>query len=728
MINILYILVEQGVFELDRPFYYFYENEKEVKPGTRVTVNFNGKPRVGFVLETEFKDISHDKLKIEYPHIKPIIDLIDEEPIINEELFELAKFLSKRYVSPLISCLQAILPKSLKPSSSSKNAAKPQYFDVLHFKKDFEGLTKKQKELLDFIKENNPLKKDVSPSITKKLLDLDLIEIEKVEKVKNICYSEEVFGDFTLTNSQKEVFDGILNSKKTTSLLYGVTGSGKTEIYIKLIEETLKSGRTAVFLVPEINLTPYFCDKISYYFKDKVSILTSGLTDSTRYMEYRKILRGESKIVVGTRSAIFAPLSNIGLIIIDEEFNDNYKQSDINPQYHAIEVAKFRCSKNNAKLILGTATPSIESMARAKSGQYDLFELKERYNQKDLPKAKLIQMNNRDNLYPGFSFLSKDLVMAMRYAIVKNEKILLLLNKKGHSSFTVCDECNSTIVCEKCNKPLTFNKISGTFRCYSCGKSYNSNEVSCSCGCKEFTHLGIGTESLENSLKKLFPEENILRLDSDIAMTSKNISEVLNEFKKPQNHILIGTEMIAKGHDFSDVTVVGIINIDQMLNLPFYNTNERVFQLIAQCVGRAGRNDKSGVAYVQTYMKDSYSIELGCAQNYELFYEKELQNRKITANPPYFHILVMKFSSNDGGYLRNAVYEIHSNLQQILKNELDYSYVKPQITKQNGKFSMSIVLKYRQQTKILEFCYDFIKKYPRNAKISLQYLIDPTNY
>ena len=716
------------MFELDRPFYYYFESDKEVKVGTRVLVNFNNKQLVGFVVANKFLDKSKEEIIDEYKGIKPIVSLIDEDPIIDKELFELADFLSKRYVCPLISCLQAILPKSLKPSTSSKNAAKPQYFQYFKYLKSNDNLTKKQNEVLNFIKEKQPLKSEVSPSIAKKLLELGLIEIFKVEKSENLSYSKDYFKDFTLTPSQQKVFDGILSTGKTTSLLYGITGSGKTEIYIKLIEETLKKGRTAVFLVPEINLTPYFCDKLSHYFNDEVSILTSGLSDSVRYMEYRKILRGETKVVIGTRSAIFAPLKNIGLIIIDEEFNENYKQSDENPQYHAIEVAKYRCQKNNAKLILGSATPSIESMARAQSGQYELFTLKERYNQKDLPTAKLINMSNRDNLYPGYSFLSNELVMAMRYAIVKNEKILLLLNKKGNSNFSICDECNSTLVCKKCGRPLTFNNKTNSYKCYSCGISFKKGEISCDCGSHEFTEFGIGTEKLEESLSKLFPNEKVLRLDSDVASKPSQIAEVLNEFKKPQNHILIGTEMIAKGHDFADVTVVGIISIDQMLNLPFYNTNERVFQLITQCVGRAGRSNKNGIAYVQSYTQNSYAIEIGCAQNYELFFKKELQNRKIAANPPYFHILTINCSSVDANYLRNKTYEIHSYFSKKLGEYIENSFVKPIISKNKNKYQMSIVLKYKNQTKILEFCKDFIKNAQKISKLSIQYNIDPLNY
>ena len=728
MVNILYILVEQGVFALDKPFYYYFESNKEVKIGTRVAVDFNHRNVIGFVIKTEVIDISIEEVKSKYKGIKPIIELIDEEPIVDKELFDVANFVSKRYVCPLISSLQAILPKSLKPANSFKNAAKPQYFSVLKYVKDKNGLTKKQKELLDYIKENSPLKNEVSVSIAQKLLDFGCIKIEKVEKTSNIVYSDTNFEDFTLTKSQQAVFDGILKTEKTISLIHGVTGSGKTQIYIKLIEEMLKYGRTAVFLVPEINLTPYFCDKLNAYFKGNVSILTSGLTDSVRYMEYRKILRGESKVVVGTRSAIFAPLKNIGIIIIDEEFNDNYKQSDENPQYHAIEVAKYRCKQNNAKLVLGSATPSVESMARAKSGQYELFTLTERFNQKLLPNAKLINMNNINNLYPGYSFLSKELVLAMKLAISRNEKILLLLNKKGYSSFVTCDECGTVLRCPKCQKPLTYIKNTNTYKCYHCANSFNHNDITCSCGSTEFTHLGVGIQSLEKGLKSLFPSEKILRLDTDVAGKVNQISEILNEFNKPENHILIGTEMIAKGHDFLDVTVVGILGIDQMLNLPFYNANERVFQLITQAIGRAGRGGKNGYAYVQTYTNNSYAIELGCLQDYDLFFKKEIENRKNTANPPYFYVSTIKFSSKDLNKLRNFAYEMHNFITNEVGNYLDFSYVKKKIEKVNLNYIATIVLKYKNQTEILNFCNDFIKNIAKSTVPSIEINIDTLMY
>ena len=728
MTNILYVLVEQGVFALDRPFYYFYKSNNKIKTGTRVSVNFNNKNVIGFVVGSEMVDLTEDQIKTNYIGIKEINEVIDEEPIINEELLDLATFISKRYVCPLISCLKAMLPKLLKPSSTFKNAAKPQYFTYLQYIKDGENLTKTQQSVLENIKNNSPLKNSVSDSIRKKLLALGLIKEVKVEKSKTLSFSNEQFESFQLTKKQQEIYEGILKSEKTTSLIHGVTGSGKTEIYIKLIEETLKQSRTAVFLVPEINLTPYLCDKLNSYFNNQVSILTSGLTGSQRISEYRKILRNESKVVLGTRSAIFAPLQNLGLIIIDEEFNDCYKQSDENPQYHTIEVAKYRCMKNNAKLVLGSATPSVESMARAKNGQYELFELKERYNGKSLPNAKLINMNVLDNLYPGHSLLSKELVYAMKMAIAKNEKILLLLNKKGYSSFVTCDECNTILKCKKCNKPYTFIKDTNTFKCYHCGLTINKSEISCECGSKEFTNMGIGIQALEKSLKKIFPFENILRLDTDIANSVNKISEILNEFNKNDNHILIGTEMIAKGHDFDSVSVVGIINIDQMLNLPFYNANERIFQLITQCIGRAGRSGKEGYAYVQTYNPKSFAIEVGCAQNYDLFFKKELENRKNTANPPYFYVSTLKFVCSDAIYLKNYTYKMHSHVLNSVGNLLETSYVNKKMEKIGYKYVSSIVLKYRKPTEILEFCNEFSKFVSKNPKIQLKINIDTLNY
>ena len=728
MINILYILVEQGVFALDKPFYYYYESEKQVKVGTRVSVNFHNQIIIGFVVSVETTTDSKEEVETKYKGIKPIISLIDDEPIINDELLELAHFISKRYVCPLISSLQAILPKSLKPATSSKNAAKPQYFSVLKYVKDVNGLTKKQYEILRYIEKHSPLKKDVSPSIAQKLLNLGCIEIVNIEKTIKTTYSNQKFEDFSLTPAQEKVFKGVLNSNKTTSLIHGVTGSGKTEIYIKLIEETLKNGRTAVFLVPEINLTPYFCDKLSAYFNDQVSILTSGLSDSIRYMEYRKILHGETKVVVGTRSAIFAPLKNLGLVIVDEEFNDNYKQVDENPQYHAIEVAKYRCVKNNAKLVLGSATPSIETMARALNGQYDLFTLNERFNKKPLPNAKLINMTNLDNLYPGYSFLSKELVLAIKLAILKNEKVLLLLNKKGFSTFVTCDECGTVLTCDKCKKPLTYIKSTNEFKCYHCGKCISKNDAVCGCGSSDFTHLGVGIQSLENALNQLFPNEKIIRLDTDVADNVKKISAVLNEFSKPENHILIGTEMIAKGHDFADVTVVGIISIDQMLSLPFYNSNERAFQLITQCIGRAGRSDKEGRAYIQTYTNKSFAIETGCVQDYELFYKKEMENRKNAANPPYFYVSTIKFASSNINELRNYVYKMHSFIEENVGDYLDYSYVKKNVEHLNNKYTMTIVLKYKKQTEILEFCNDFAKKVGKNTSFAVKFNIDSLNF
>ena len=726
MIFILHILVEQRVFELDRTFYYYYESDKEIQKGTRALINFNGKELVGFVMEVENYNEDLNDITSKYPGIKQIIKIIDDVPVIDEELFDLAQYMSKRYVCPLISCFQAILPKSLKPSTSSKNAAKPQYFSYFIFNKDVNKLTKRQSEVLEFIKENNKvLKSEVPAGIAKKLFELDAIREIKEEKTANIDFnSGHEFKNCELTPKQNEIFEGILKSENPTSLIYGVTGSGKTEIYIKLIEETIKSSRTAVFLVPEINLTPHFCEKLIYHFGDQVSILTSGLTDTMRYREYRKILRGDSKVVIGTRSAIFAPLKNIGLIVIDEEFNENYKQDEENPQYHAIDIAKYRCAKNNAKLALGSATPSIDSMARALAGQYSLFKIEERYNDVELPNAKIINMNNIDNLYPGYSFLSNELVFAMKLAIFNNQKILLLLNRKGYSTVLVCDECGQTLVCEKCKHPLTYHKKSNTYKCNSCQISRPADSISCSCGNPSFTSLGFGVEMLENALKSIFPNENILRLDGDIATKAKDISAILNEYKKPENHILIGTEMIAKGHDFSDISVVGIINIDQLLSLPHYNVNERVFQLITQCIGRAGRKDGNGHAYVQTNIMDSYAINIGATQDYDLFYKKEMESRKNTANPPFFHVTSLTFSGKDPQILRNFVYEINGKVRCELADYIETSYVS-KISESKGFYSLSVIIKYKKQSEILKFCRDFARNFKNRNQISLKINIDP---
>lgn len=730
MINILYILIEQGVFELDKTFYYYYESPISIQKGTRVLVNFHNRELVGFVMNSEVYDKPLDQIENDFKGIKPIIELIDETSIISEELFEVALFMSKRYVSPLISCFQSILPRSLRPASSSKNAAKPQYFSVLYYKHDVDGLTKKQLEVLNYIKENQPvLKNTVSSSIVNKLIEKDAIRVDFIEKVKELqTFSNNTFENFELTDAQNKVYEGILNTDKQTSLIYGVTGSGKTEIYIKLIEDTLKNGRTAVFLVPEINLTPYFCDKLNFYFKNKVSILTSGLSDAQRYGEYRKIIRKESQIVIGTRSAIFAPLENLGLIIIDEEFNDNYKQDDEQPHYHAIDIAKFRCTKNNAKLVLGSATPSIETMAKAKSGQYSLFELKERYNCEKLPNAKLINMSNIDNLYPGYSFLSNDLVYAMKVAIMNNKKILLLLNRKGYSTISVCDECYKTLLCDKCSHPYTYHKYNHTYKCNVCGRTISANDALCECGNNSFVNMGFGVEALETALNKIFPNEKILRLDTNIAAKPQQIAEILNEFGKDDNHILIGTEMIAKGHDFGEVEVVGIINIDQMLTLPFYNINERVFQLITQCIGRAGRNGSTGRAYIQTNTTNSYAIQIGCMQDYDLFFEKELEYRKLLENPPFFYVTTLKFTAEDSTLLRNTVYSIHNQIKDKISDYIERSYVSKITSSTNGSYTLSIVLKYKKQKEILRFCRDFALSFKNKSGITLKIFVDPFNF
>ncbi|MEG2792342.1 MAG: primosomal protein N' [Bacilli bacterium] len=723
------VLVELKMLSLDKEFTYF--SSFDIDSGVRVKVPFGKQTLIGFVMSSKEDSRSKDEINEALgSSIREIIEVIDKAPIISKELFEIANHMSYRYVASRISCLQTILPSSLKPKTSSLDGPKIKY--SIYVRKTngitIPKLSKKQFEVLyDISKYDKVLKSLYSPSTIKKLVSLNLIE-----EIKEVTYRYEGIkslkrSKFDLTLKQQNIYDEINSSSDSVFLLKGVTGSGKTEIYIKLIEKIINSGKNAILLVPEINLTPLMKNRfISYFGIEDISILHSGLTSGQRYDEYRRIIDQNLKIVIGTRSAIFAPVKNLGLIIIDEEFSESYKNQD-SPCYSAIEIAEYRAKINNCKLILGTATPDIVSMAKASRKVYHLLELDERYNKQELPQSKIINMNNIDNLVPGSSFLSKDLLNMISLALLKKEQVMLLINRRGYSNFVVCRTCNETVLCPKCGKPLIYHGDDRII-CHTCGYRTKKSLLKCNeCGASEFYNIGYGTLKIEEEINQYFPNAKIKIFDSDNAKSEGEISKILNNFSLGKIDILIGTQMIAKGHDFPNVSLVGILNADQGLTMPVFNAAEKTFQMITQTIGRTGRGEIEGVALVQTHSVKNYVIQLAASQNYNLFYEKEMKIRRALNNPPYFYVAVIKISSKLEKNVEKALNKFNEVFANLANENFIYRNKKVK-NEYNYGYSVEFVLKFKSYELVLPILNKIVHSYEFNKNITIFVDVDPITF
>lgn len=728
---VLGVIIEYTVNSLNRPFSYAYRGEEKIVPGIRVLVPFGRSKVVGYVLSVE--ETSLDVLEWENKtgiKLKEIISLIDTTPVLNEELVKVADEVSAYYLSPLISVYQTMLPPSLKPKKSSLSKPKIAYDKYVRVcTDDEEGLTPKQLELFRRIKaEGLVLKNDIKSTLVPVLEAKDKIQIVLKEKVR--LTQEEIphVDDFPLNEEQTKALRSILDDHYSTYLLEGVTGSGKTEVYLQASKEMLKRGKTVLMLVPEISLTVQMVRRFKSRFTN-IAILHSGLTPSEKYDEYRRIARGEVKIVVGARSAIFAPLKNIGLVIIDEEHVETYKQESI-PYYHALKVAQIRQKYNEGmKIVLGSATPSLETKIRALKGVYHQLYLTKRFNDSVLPKTEIVDMLDYNNIDNASVLFSVKLREEISLRLKKKEQVLLLLNRRGYAPNITCRKCGFTFKCPTCGLPLTYHNFDHLLKCHHCGYVAKMVDKCPKCGgeSKYFSMVGTGTEKVENELKKFFPKAKILRLDSDVATVRTAVSNVISSFENEEADILIGTQMIAKGHDFKNVTLVGIILADIGLNIPSFRAGERTFNLLTQAIGRAGRHDKEGKAIIQTYSPKNYIIYDASIQDYNRFFNEEMAIRKAGQYPPYTYCTLITFAS-----------ENEKNVIDISHHFKDYFVAKfaninvdvigpsePFLVKMNGKYQRKILLKYKKYNDVYPILKEFMEQISKNSKVSISIDVDP---
>ena len=730
--QIVEVLIEYANRSLNRPFSYIYKGNKKLEIGIRVLVNFNHRDIVGYVINVKKTEKTLEQIEEESGYsLTEIVDIIDQTPLLDAELLRLLDDVSNYYLAPKISVLQTMLPPSLSPRKSSLKAPKiayEQYLEVIN--EDEEGLTNKQIELLRFIKqEGRVLKRDIkSKSIVEKLLEQNRIQIIKEEK-RRLKIPDYIYkAPPALTEDQLGVIDEFNNSDDAVYLLEGVTGSGKTEVYLALSEQVLKAGKSVLMLVPEISLTPMMVEYFLHRFKGDVAILHSELTPAEKYDEYRKIAKGECHIVVGVRSAIFAPLKNIGLIILDEEHTESYKQDTL-PFYHAREVAIMRGRYNKAKVLLASATPSLESRARGQNKVYHMLYLKKRINNRKLPTTKIVNMLDYKNIDRDSYIFSHALREALHQVLAKNEQAILLINRRGFSTHVNCRNCGHVFKCPTCGIALTYHKSDNMLKCHHCDYVEPLSDTCPECGSKFLLKTGFGTEKIQEEVERLFPLVRTLRLDSDSAKNKSKIPETIEAFRKKEADILIGTQMIAKGHDFPDVTLVGIVLADIGLSMPSFRSNERAFQLITQAIGRSGRKEKPGMAIIQTYMPSHYAITYAARQDYELFYRKEMEMRKLQFYPPYAYLASVALRGKNEEKIIENTYRIVDFLNdEFLDDAQILGPTTPYIPVEMGLHIRGILIKYRDPNKAHQILEKMVELFGSNSQYELFINIDPYNF
>lgn len=720
------VLLELKNKQLDQTYTYKVPVflEKEIKVGKRVRIPFNHRELEGYILNV--KDSCEKNFEI-----LEVLDVIDEEIVLNNELLKIGTFMKDTYLCSLSSAFAIMLPSALKASlKTNVNKKFETYLSMaIEYKKAISLCTsERQIDIVNGIKKAGFLQKSeankISVSSVNTLLKKKIIieQKEEVYRLQNKSREQDV--KKVLNEEQKIAFDAIVENLKKHHkfLLHGVTGSGKTEIYMQVIEEVINRNQTAIVLVPEISLTPQFVSNFKARFQDNVAVLHSGLSQGEKYDEWRKITRKEVQIVIGARSAIFAPLNNLGIIIVDEEHSDSYKQEN-SPRYHAIEVAEFRAEINEIPLVLGSATPTLERMAKTTKNLYTRLELKNRVNKNLLPICISIDM--AQEIKKGNSIISERLKTEIEASLSRQEQIILLLNRRGFATTITCSNCGFTYKCPNCDITLTYHKTNHSLRCHYCGYTTFKKE-NCP-NCKEnLNFYGLGTEKLEQIVKELFPDIKVLRMDADTTRKKNSYETIVEKFKSGEYNLLLGTQMISKGLDFPRVSLVGVINADESLNIPDFRSGEKTFSLLYQAAGRAGRKDTLGTVVLQTYNPNNPILKCVEEQSYEKFYMYEMNIRKKLKYPPYYFLVSLKITSKEYEECSKEAIKVANYLKKkISDTSIVLGPTTANVFKVNNIYRFNIVVKYRFDDALFPALKELDKLFVLNKKVSLEIDVNP---
>lgn len=716
------VLVQLSSQNIDKIFDYIVPNDLEssIKVGIRILVPFGRQTLEGFVLK--IKDNSDRDLK-------EIYSILDRDIVLNDELLLLGKQIKKSTLSTLISAYQVMLPKALKAKAGVLVSKKYQTFYELT-DKSYLASSSAQEKILKLFSDKKTISRKELLAISSSALST-LIEKKVLSEIKKEDYriKYEVNKDKkkVLTPFQQKVVNSVLeNQQNVPFLLFGVTGSGKTEVYMQIIEEVLKRGETAIMLVPEISLTPQMVEQFSNRFGNQIAALHSALSEGEKYDEWRRIARGEASIVIGARSAIFAPLKNIGIIIMDEEHSDSYKQGDKSPRYHARDIAIWRAKYHSCPVLLGSATPSLESMARAEKGVYQLLVLKERVNGKSLPNVEIIDMNKEAK--NGTSHITNRLLGELSSCIDRGEQAILFLNRRGFSTFVTCKNCSETIKCPNCDITLTYHKSNRMLRCHYCGYATPLPKVCPNCNEEALSDLGVGTEKIEEELHGLLPNARVLRMDVDTTSRKGAHKKMIDAFRSHEYDILLGTQIVAKGLDFSDVTLVGVINADTSLNIPDFRSSENTYSLLSQVAGRSGRSQKTGKVYIQTFNPDHYAISFVKEHDYLGFYREEMKIRRRLGYPPFYFLCYLKISGKEADYLFQESLKIKRSLERNLHHTTILGPTTLAVFKVNNIYRYGIILKYKREEALYDILIKVQNHYKSNHKLRVDIDFNPSHF
>ena len=722
------VIIDTSVKSLNKTFDYEIPTDlsDKVIVGSRVFVPFGNQKNLEEGIVVKIKEMSEYK-------VKQIKGLQKEQ--IKSEYISLAKWMSYRYFCNIAECLKLMLPpgRTAKDITKRVNEKTVNCFEINKSKDEIrEALDKnlirseKQKNVLEYLLNNGKstmsdiqLFNDASLAVVNSLVKKGFVrkEIEKVSRNPFVHKIGVKSVDLELTNEQQLAYNSIKNSGEY--LLYGITGSGKTEIYLQLIQKMIKQGKSSIMLVPEISLTPQTIDRfIARFGEEEIAVLHSKLSTGERFDEWNKIKDGKAKIIIGARSAIFAPAQNLGLIVIDEEHDESY-QSEASPRYDSIEVAEYLCNKFNISLVLGSATPSMREFYKAKMGKINLLTLSQRANNSTLPKVEIVDL--RDELANGNkTMISYKLQEEIKKNIETKKQTILYFNRRGFSSFLMCQDCGHTFKCDRCDITLTYHKVENKLKCHYCGEEYQIPRECPQCGSKNIKYIGAGTQKLEEQIKEMFPMASTIRMDIDTVSKKNSHEIILDKFRQENINILIGTQMVVKGHHFPNVTLVGAIFADTSLNIGDFRANERTFQTLTQVAGRAGRGNDEGRVIIQTFNPENYAIQYSKTQNYDLFYSTEIGIRKQLKYPPFCDIIAIALTGNNEKNLVTFSKNIHMYLRnRVIKEKfgvLLYSPVQCPIYKIKDKYRMRILIKCLYDDRMHKLLNDMLEKFEKESK------------
>ncbi len=691
------VIIEYSVKSLNKVFDYIVPVELKdiIKVGHKVIVPFGKVEVEGFVLKL------HDK-KDDSLEYRSIIRIQESDFYLNEELLKLGKYMSDFLLCNLISCYQVMLPKALK--ASLKTNINRKYITKVSLNKevDIDKYILEHKRntgeinIINSLRDGEKEKKEFNSSI-KKLIEKGIV-IENKYEVNREVVTDSLKKEINLTDGQLNAVNEILNSSDSKFLLYGVTGSGKTEVYIELLRRILRLNKTGIVLVPEISLTPQIVARFKGVFGDNVAVFHSSLSEGEKYDEYRRIMNGEVSLVVGARSAVFAPLKNIGLIIIDECQSQTYKQENT-PKYNAIDIAFKRAEYNNAKVIMGSATPSLEQYARGKKGVFHLINLPSRISGR-LPSFEIVDMDKEAKKHNYI--ISDKLDKEIKEALSRKEQVILLLNRRGYSTFLSCTNCGFVYKCPNCDISLIYHKSSNSYSCHYCGYRCQKSDICPSCHEEAIKDLGLGTEKLEGMIAKKYGVE-VLRMDADTTSTKNAHQKLINEFSSGKYSILVGTQMISKGLNFENVSLVGTINSDASLSIPDFRSAERTYELLSQTAGRVGRFNLPGKVIIQTYNPTNYVYRSVVKNDFDAFFNYEMNIRKKLMYPPYYYICNILITSTTFNEAGKGASKIKKYLDSKL-DEKEFIVLGPSVSsivRLNNKYRFNIMIKYKKIDNLL---------------------------